>query len=74
MKRTTLMVDPELLASAGRALGTNTYSETVNRALAEAVRAAQVRDLFELVGTGAWSGDLSEMRQDRAPAQRTRRR
>lgn len=68
------MVSPDLLARAGVALGARTYSETVRRALEEAVRVAEVRGLLELVGTDAWTGDLARMREDRVPARRARRR
>ena len=74
MKRTTLMVDPSLLSAASRALGSHSYSDTVNQALAEAVRAAKIRGLFDVIGTGAWSGDLAQMREDRVPARRTKRK
>lgn len=74
MGRTTVVLDTELLHAAGRALGTRSCSDTVNHALLEVVRAAQVRGLLDLIGTDAWSGDLSAMREDRAPAKGTRTR
>lgn len=73
MKRTTLMVDAQLLKDASRALGTVTYSETVNRSLQESVRLAQARGILDFVGRGVWTGDLPEMRGDR-PTRRPRRK
>ena len=79
MKRTTLVLDEERLEAAARALGTRTWSETVNRSLDEVVRQQQIRELFALTGSGAWEGDLGEMRGDppapgRGPAPRRKRR
>lgn len=67
------MVDPEILDQAARVLGTKTYSATVNQALRETLRMAKLRGIFELVGTGAWSGNLGEMRED-APRRRRLKR
>jgi Arc/MetJ family transcription regulator len=64
MKRTTLVLDEELLLEAQQAAGERTYSATVNRALAEFVRQARIGRIFELRGSGAWDGDLGEMRGD----------
>ena len=52
-------------------LGERTYSATVNRALAEAIRTEKVRSLAQYFG-GGWEGDLSEMREDK-PRKRTAR-
>lgn len=65
MKRTTLMLDENLMETATRLLGVKTYSETVNRALEEVIRLVKIRGLSEFVGSGIWSGNLSEMRDDR---------
>jgi len=43
MKRTSLMLDPELLDQARRLLGVKTYSATVNLALAEVLRLRKIR-------------------------------
>jgi Arc/MetJ family transcription regulator len=40
--RMTVTLDPDLLAEAGRALGTPTKAETIRAALAEAVRRRQL--------------------------------
>jgi Arc/MetJ family transcription regulator len=72
MKRTNLVLDEETLAEARRVSGERTYSATVQRALEDLVRRARARQLLELAGSGAWTGDLSAMREDR-PARRRRR-
>jgi len=65
MKRTTLMVDEELLGEAVRLSGERTYSATVELALRELVRRVRARQILDLRGSGGWSGDLAEMRRDR---------
>ena len=69
MKRTSLVLDEALLEEAQRLSGENTYSKTVDRALAEYVRRARAGRILELAGSGLWEGDLAEMRGGR-----TRRR
>jgi hypothetical protein len=76
MKRTNLVLDAQLLEEARRLLGTKTYSETVNKALDEAVRLVKIRSIPRFFGKGLWKGDLSEMREDqprRRPAKRRKR-
>jgi Arc/MetJ family transcription regulator len=73
MKRTSLMLDEQLLQEAGRLSGERTYSRTVERALEDFVRRARAGRILELVGSGLWAGDLSQMRRDR-PRGRPRRR
>jgi len=70
MKRTNLVLDEQLLEEATRLSGEKTWSAAVNRALADFVRRAKARRILELRGSGAWQGDLSEMRQDRGPKKR----
>jgi putative antitoxin of VapBC-like toxin-antitoxin system len=73
MKRTNLVLDAERLEEARRLMGTKTYSETVNKAIEEAVRAIKIRRIPEFFGKGLWIGDLAEMREDnprRAPRRR----
>ena len=65
MKRTNLVLDESVLSEAQRLSGERTYSGTVMRALEDFVRRAQARRILELRGSGAWEGDLDEMRQDR---------
>lgn len=62
MKRTNLVLDPQLLQEAFTVLGAGTYSETVNIALAEAIRVAKIRGIQRWFGSGIWEGDLAEMR------------
>ena len=65
MKRTSLVLDRALLEEAQRLSSENTYSKTVDRALAEYVRRARAGRILELAGSGLWEGDLAEMRDDR---------
>jgi Arc/MetJ family transcription regulator len=74
MKRTNLVLDEKVLEEAVRVLGKKTYSETVNHALRELVRLHRAEGIFEFVGSGAWAGDLAEMRDDAARPPRRRRR
>jgi Arc/MetJ family transcription regulator len=64
MKRTNLVLDEHLLDEAVRLSGERTYSRTVERALEEMVRRAKARGILDLVGSGAWRGDLPAMRGD----------
>jgi Arc/MetJ family transcription regulator len=73
MKRTTLMVDEQLLKEATRASGGTTYSGAVNLALHDFVRRARARKILELAGTGSWEGSLVEMRSDAEPVRRSKR-
>ena len=56
----------ELLEEAQQLAGERTYSRTVERALEDFVRRAKARRILDLAGSGAWSGDLSVVREDRA--------
>jgi Arc/MetJ family transcription regulator len=71
MKRTNLVLDADMLNEARRVSGAKTYSEVVNKALAELVRRHRMRSITEFFGKGLWKGDLAEMREDRP---RTRKR
>lgn len=64
MKRTSLMLNEQVLEEAQRLIGERTYSGTVNRALDELVRRLKARRILELGGSGLWKGDLSQMRGD----------
>jgi len=64
MKRTNLVLDESILTEAQRLSGERTYSGTVMRALEDYVRRAKARRILELRGSGAWEGDLEEMRRD----------
>ena len=65
MKRTNLVLDADRLEEARQLLGTKTYSETVNKALSEAIQRYKMQSIVEFFGKGHWVGDLSEMREDR---------
>ena len=65
MKRTNLVLDEQLLEEATRLSGERTYSRTVDRALSDFVRRVKARRILDLAGSGAWTGDLAEMRDDR---------
>jgi Arc/MetJ family transcription regulator len=73
MKRTTLMLDEHLLIEAKRVAAGATISSTVNRALEDFVKRARARRILELAGTGAWDGNLGEMRRDEASPRKGRR-
>ena len=64
MKRTTLMLNEELLEEAVQLSGERTYSRTVERALTDLVRRARAGQILNLAGSGAWEGDLAAMRGD----------
>lgn len=74
MKRTNLVLDATLLEETLRLSGERTYSRAVDRAMAEFVRRARARRILDLAGTGAWEGDLSVVREDRAPSGKGRGR
>jgi Arc/MetJ family transcription regulator len=64
-KHTSLNIDVELLEAAERALGTSQMSETIHRALQEAVNLARRRQLLELDLPGLTPERVEEMRQNR---------
>jgi Arc/MetJ family transcription regulator len=64
MKRTNLVLDPQVLEEALRLSGERTYSRTVGRALEDFVRRAKAGRILELQGQGLWDGDLGAMRGD----------
>ena len=74
MKRTNLVLDEEILQQAMGLSKARTYSETVNLALGEYVRQSRFREILDLQGTGAWQGDLSEMRGDARPRRKKARK
>jgi Arc/MetJ family transcription regulator len=65
MKRTHLLVDPDLLDEARRILGARTDAATVNLALQEVIRVRRVQSLAKFFGKGLWRGSLSAMRDIR---------
>lgn len=64
MARTTVSVDDELLQEARRALGTTGISDTVNAALAAAVRQAGLAE-FDVRLFDITDDDLATARADR---------
>ena len=64
MRRTNLVLDEQLLEQATRVSGAKTYSGAVAIALDEMVKRRKARGILELRGSGAWEGDLEEMRGD----------
>ena len=73
MKRTNVVLDEDLLEEAVRVSGERTYARTIERALTEMVQRSRLNKAFEqLVGSGGWSGNLSEMRRDAPVARETR--
>ena len=67
MKRTNLVLDAALLEETLRVSQERTYSRAVERAMEDFVRRARARRIMDLAGSGAWQGDLSVVREDRAP-------
>lgn len=67
------MLDIKLLEEAARLAGEKTWSATIMRALDEFVKQARVRGILTLRGSGLWSGDLREMRDDSGRRRRSRR-
>lgn len=67
MRRTNLVLPDGLLEEAQRLSGERTYSGTVSRALEDLVRRIKARQILDLGGSGAWQGNLAEMRADIAP-------
>jgi Arc/MetJ family transcription regulator len=73
MKRTNLVLPAGLLDEALRLSGERTYSRAVELALTEFVRRVKARQILQLRGSGAWEGDLGEMRGDRGRTGRRKR-
>ena len=73
MKRTNLVLSEDLLDEAMRLSGEKTYSALVEVALREYVRRIKARQILGLKGSGAWHGDLAQMRDDR-PTTKPKRR
>jgi len=73
MKRTNLVLDAALLEETLKISQERTYSRAVERAMQDFVRRAKARRILDLAGSGAWEGDLSVVREDRAPYRKGRR-
>jgi Arc/MetJ family transcription regulator len=74
MQRKNLIIDEILLREVKKVLDVDTESEAVNSALREVLNLLKVRDLSSHFGTGAWSGDLQEMRDDKPPTKKPKKR
>jgi hypothetical protein len=74
MKRTNLVLREALLDEALRVSGERTYSQVVERALEDYVRRMKAGQILRLAGSGAWEGNLAEMREDRPATRRRSRR
>jgi hypothetical protein len=73
MKRTNLVLREDILEEATRLSGEKTYSRTVDRALEEFIKRHRARQILTLAGSGAWSGDLGQMRRDARQTRKARR-
>jgi hypothetical protein len=56
-----------LLAEAGRLAEEATTAPAIRAALLNLVRKQRARRILDFVGSGAWEGDLAEMRCDGPP-------
>jgi Arc/MetJ family transcription regulator len=70
--RTTIDVDPRLLAEAERITGETSPSKAVNAALRELVRRRKLSELREMLGTTDWEDNLAELEE--LEAEKARRR
>ena len=73
-QRTNLVIDLELLKEAKKILGAETNSATVNEALEEVIRMSKIKSMTTLFGSGAWEGDLPQMREDKKKSGPAKRR
>lgn len=66
MKRMNVMIDEDALKAAMIEMGEFKASAAINKALAEVTRVLRVRKgIREISGSGAWEGDLKQMRAPR---------
>jgi Arc/MetJ family transcription regulator len=66
MLRTNIELDEKLVGEAMRLTRKKTKKEVVNYALEELVRRMKRREILALEGKVTWSGDLEDMRKERA--------
>ena len=71
MKRTQLRLDEDLLEEAKGVLGSDTYSDTVNAALAEVLRLRRIMSLPSFFNQRLWDDDLAKMRHEPQDDQRS---
>lgn len=65
MKRTSIMVDEQLLETGLKVTGFKTSRELIDFALRELLRRETQKQLVMLKGRIHWEGDLNAMRQGR---------
>ena len=61
--RTTIDIDPELLAEAEKITGEMSPSKAVNAALRELVRRQKLRELRDMLGTMDWEDNWRELEE-----------
>ena len=59
MKRTSLVLDEQLLEEVTRISGERTYSRAVTKAMEDYLRRYKAGRILELAGSGLWEGELS---------------
>lgn len=69
MARTTVDIDPRALAAARASLGTTGVSNTVNAALRESARRAELAEFDVVRDIDGEPGDVALGREERAPVQ-----
>lgn len=65
MKRTNLVLDEDLLSQVLHLSKKKTYSDAVMTAMKEYIRVNEFNQIFQFQGSGVWTGDLPEMRNDK---------
>lgn len=66
MLRTNIEIDEKLIREAMKLTRKKTKKELVNYAIQELVSGIKRKKILELEGKVQWTGDLDEMRTDRA--------
>jgi Arc/MetJ family transcription regulator len=67
MRRTTVVLDEDVVTTAKTLTGIRTTRQLVDHALRELVRHRRQRHLLRLKGRIHWEGNLSKMRRARVP-------
>ena len=65
MKRTTVVLDDELVAACREATGIQPLRALIDHALRELLRHGDQKKILELRGTVKWEGDLDSWRKGR---------
>ncbi len=68
MRRTSMLLDTELISQAARVLGTSGTTATVREALARAIRDARLEDLAAWELPASFPEQLASLRAPRYPA------